>query len=301
MTTAKIDFSPYAKALPGEDRAFGGNAFYVDTVPESSWFQNVRSQTTPQEWRQISTYVRQRAGGACEICGSDLLLEAHERWSLDRATKTQKLARLVCVCKLCHLGTHWGLTGNLGLNETVEKHVLSITGWTKQEFRAHLTSRKPVATDASWKLDISMIEAVVKQLQDPAPTVARRQKLMVEERTRTTLSAPNLNLDLAKETRAGYVAYVAVEEADFLGGIPLSDSQSYMAKAPSELPADVPRLALGSFIKAHANPVAVADTAQLEQQLQDRITPRRLVGDFAFLPADFVAKCLVDGILFSVE
>ena len=40
---------------------------------------------------------------------------------------------------------------------------------------------------------------------------------------------------------------------------------------------------------------------QLEQQLQDRGVPRRLVLDFAFLEPEFVAECLADGILFSTE
>ena len=118
---------------------------------------------------------------------------------------------------------------------------------------------------------------------------------------RTALTSPNWNLDLSKEVGKGYVAYVAVKEEDMLGGTPLSECQPYMAKAPSELPVDVPCLSLDRFIKAYSNPVVVTDKAQLEQQLQDRGVPRRLVLDFAFLEPEFVAECLADGILFSTE
>jgi hypothetical protein len=67
------------------------------------------------------------------------------------------------------------------------------------------------------------------------------------------------------------------------------------------VPVDVPCLSLDRFIKAYSNPVIVTDKAQLEQQLQDRGVPRRLVLDFAFLEPEFVAECLADGILFSTE
>lgn len=117
----------------------------------------------------------------------------------------------------------------------------------------------------------------------------------------TVLISANWNLDLSKEVGRGYVAYVAVKDEDAIGGTPLSESQPYMAKAPSELPVDVPRLPLAHFIKAYANPIIVTDEAQLEQQLQDRNVPRRLVMDFAFLEPEFVAEHLADGILFSTE
>lgn len=118
---------------------------------------------------------------------------------------------------------------------------------------------------------------------------------------RTVLASANWNLDLSKEVGKGYVAYVAVNDEDILGGTPLSECQPYMAKEPSELTADVPRMPLDLFIKAYANPVIVTDEAQLEQQLQDRTVPRRLVVDFAFLEPEFVAEHLADGILFSSE
>ncbi|MNY41428.1 hypothetical protein D3C86_1762390 [compost metagenome] len=118
---------------------------------------------------------------------------------------------------------------------------------------------------------------------------------------RTVLTSANWNLDLSKEVGKGYVAYVAVKDKDMLGGTPLSECQPYMAKAPSELPVNVPRLPLDRFIKAYSNPVIVANEAQLEQQLQDRNVPRRLVMDFVFLEPEFVAECLADDILFSTE
>ncbi len=118
---------------------------------------------------------------------------------------------------------------------------------------------------------------------------------------RIVLTSSNWSLDLSKEIGKGYVAYVAVKEEDMLGGTPLSECQPYLAKAPSELSANVPRLPLDRFIEAYSNPVIVTDEAQLEQQLQDRNVPRRLVVDFVFLEPEFVAECLADSILFSTE
>jgi hypothetical protein len=102
--------------LLGEDRLFGGNALFVDLVPQSCWFTSARSCLAPQDWRQLSLEVRYRAQNRCEICGTPedrarkVYLEAHERWTFNETTHTQKLMRIIALCKSCHEVTHWGLT-----------------------------------------------------------------------------------------------------------------------------------------------------------------------------------------------
>ena len=100
-----FDFSAYGSALRGEDRLYGGNKFYVDTIPPTAFFSNLRASMSQYEWKKLSEYTRKRAGGRCEICSSDRRPEAHERLSFDASTRVQKLERLMCLCKACHLGT----------------------------------------------------------------------------------------------------------------------------------------------------------------------------------------------------
>jgi len=72
--------------LPGEDRTFGDGLF-VDLIPTSCWFTNVRTCVSPSGWARVKTLVVGRTGRRCEVCGTGaepshgLWLEAHERWA----------------------------------------------------------------------------------------------------------------------------------------------------------------------------------------------------------------------------
>lgn len=77
--------------LPGEDREFGTGLF-VDLVPATCWFTNVRSCVSPRDWRRLRRAILARAEHRCEICGATedrtvrRWLEAHERWAYDDCT-----------------------------------------------------------------------------------------------------------------------------------------------------------------------------------------------------------------------
>lgn len=57
--------------LPGEDRSFGQGLF-VDPIPETSWYVNVRSAVAARDWYRIRQMVYRRAGHRCEACGRQL-------------------------------------------------------------------------------------------------------------------------------------------------------------------------------------------------------------------------------------
>jgi hypothetical protein len=94
---------PLPGLLPGEDREFGSGLF-VDLVPQSCWFTNVRSGVAPAEWDRVRRMVYRRAGDRCEACGrtadraAGIQIEAHERWAFDDARRVQVLRRLICLC-----------------------------------------------------------------------------------------------------------------------------------------------------------------------------------------------------------
>src|SRR5260370_31336973 len=80
--------APWARlpeVLPGEDSSLG-QVLFVDPIPETSWFVNVRSAVGIRDWYRIRQMVYRRAGNRCEACGchadltGSLLMEAHERF-----------------------------------------------------------------------------------------------------------------------------------------------------------------------------------------------------------------------------
>ncbi len=100
--------------LPGEGRSLGSDLF-VDLVPSSCWFTNVRSCVIPKDWERLRRVVTNRSGERCEACGrradssTGTRLEAHERLDLRQTSRVQTLSRLICLCNQCHTVTHFGL------------------------------------------------------------------------------------------------------------------------------------------------------------------------------------------------
>lgn len=51
-----------------EDKTFGGNQLFVDLIPSSCWFTNVRYCVDPKDWERLRKYVYGRANYKCEVC-----------------------------------------------------------------------------------------------------------------------------------------------------------------------------------------------------------------------------------------
>jgi hypothetical protein len=298
----KLDLEQYPESLPGEDRSFGGKDFSIEIVPPGAWFKNLRSMMSPLQWNLISRYVRDRAGNRCEICDSDRRMEAHERWVFNEETKTQKLVRLISLCKNCHLGTHWGLAGQLGFAEEIKKHIFAVTGWTEAEFQAHRSARSGAAFSEDWKIDVSMVEAAGITIFDPTPQIAAKHQALANQQLKTLIDYDGSGgrLDLSRELRSGLVAFISRSDKDVHGCIPLSDCGHYLAKEPSKLGKRHVKIPLTMYIKAHNNPIKIKREKDLEAALEDLNIPRRLIIKSNWVYEGMHAEYLKHGIIFSI-
>lgn len=163
--------------LPGEDRAFGAGLF-VDMVPSSCWFTNVRTCVSQQDWERLRRMITRRAGQKCEACGAGedraarRWLEAHERWAYDERTGVQALRRLICLCSACHLSTHMGYANVTGRADEAFAHLRAVTGMDDAEAWRHVYAANDTWTARSrrnWTLDLSM-------LTDAGVTLARPRR-----------------------------------------------------------------------------------------------------------------------------
>lgn len=173
--------------LPGEDRSFGAGLF-VDLVPSTCWFTNVRTCVVPRDWERLRRMITRRAGQRCEICGRGedrgqrRWLEAHERWAYDAATSAQSLRRLVCLCTDCHAVTHFGLAQVRGLAEQALEHLRQVTGWSAADAEEHVAAAYELwqwRSARTWTLDLSPLTQAGITVQRPPsraerPEVARR-------------------------------------------------------------------------------------------------------------------------------
>ncbi|WP_218604075.1 DUF5710 domain-containing protein [Pseudonocardia abyssalis] len=169
--------SPVPDLLPGEDRSFGAGLF-VDMVPRSCWFTNVRTCVSPQDWERIRRMITRRAGQRCEACGAvedrstARRLEAHERWAYDARAAVQALRRLICLCSDCHISTHLGYANVTGRADHALAHLRAVTGMTEAEISRHVQAAGDLWTSRSarqWSLDLSM-------LTDTGVSLARPEK-----------------------------------------------------------------------------------------------------------------------------
>jgi hypothetical protein len=162
--------------LPGEDRSFGQGLF-VDLVPSTCWFTNVRSCVDEGQWDALRSMVYRRAGNRCEACGAPRgtdrqRLEAHERWEYDENTYTQTLRRLIGLCWSCHRATHLGFAEVTGTSAEATAHLRAVNGWSAGEAEAHIDRAFALWERRSaheWRLDLSILtSAGIKVVEPPA-------------------------------------------------------------------------------------------------------------------------------------
>ncbi|GAA2398963.1 hypothetical protein GCM10010420_26590 [Streptomyces glaucosporus] len=161
--------------LPGEDRTLGQGLF-VDLVPRTCWFTNVRSCVAPKDWERLRRVITRRAGHRCEVCGAagdrgaKRWLEAHERWVFDDAARVQTLKRLICLCTDCHTVTHFGYAEVRGLGARALAHLMKVTGMTGAEARRHVDAAFAVWEERSravWRLDLGILTGAGIALAPP--------------------------------------------------------------------------------------------------------------------------------------
>ena len=167
--------------LPGEDRSLGSGLF-VDLVPSTCWFTNVRSCVDARDWERLRRMVTRRAQRRCEICGAPedrtvrRWLEAHERWVYDERSRVQTLRRLICLCTDCHTVTHFGYAQVRGLGARAFAHLREVTGMTEAQARRHVEDAFAVWEARSrvvWTLDLSMLTDAGIRLTPPPEAVER--------------------------------------------------------------------------------------------------------------------------------
>ncbi|WP_245679254.1 DUF5710 domain-containing protein [Actinomadura hibisca] len=167
--------------LPGEDRGFGDGLF-VDLVPSTCWFTNVRTCVDERDWERLRRMITGRAGRRCEVCGQGedrdarRWLEAHERWDYDQRRQVQSLRRLVCLCTDCHTVTHMGHAQITGKSAQAVAHLRHVTGMSQAEAEEHIDVAFEVwslRSQVPWTLDLSILTDAGVTLRPP-PDAAER-------------------------------------------------------------------------------------------------------------------------------
>ena len=88
------------RSLAGEDRTLGQGLF-VDLIPSTSWFTNVRSAVSERDWFRIRKMVYRRAGQRCEACGAGADKARAGSWSATSGSPTGHGPGRPAACRCC--------------------------------------------------------------------------------------------------------------------------------------------------------------------------------------------------------
>jgi len=139
-----------------------------ELVPDGCWYSNLRTILSKKQWDFLRAEAKERSGGKCMICGRPAKrLEAHERWSYNEETATQKLEDIISICHDCHSVIHIGRTQLKGDIIRAENHFIKVNKCTYADYiRAlgkanedHIRRNKI----SEWKLDLSYLKRYVKE------------------------------------------------------------------------------------------------------------------------------------------
>lgn len=146
----------------------------IELVPEGSWYSNVRSNVTQEEWDLIRRPCYRQANYRCEICGgvgSKWPVECHEKWNYDDTTHIQKLMGFIALCPACHQVKHIGLSQIRGLYDETRQHLANVNGIKVKKAEKYIREcfavweRRSLET---WTVDLSYIN------REPAPIRRKR-------------------------------------------------------------------------------------------------------------------------------
>lgn len=149
---------PVPYDLPGEDRTLGGTLLYVDLIPSTSWYRNVRSALNATDWDRVRRMVYARAGHRCEVCAAPGRLEAHERFTY--SDDVQSLRRLLALCAMCHTATHLGLAQLRGQEMKARAHLARVNQWSVSDVDLHIEGAVELwyaRSRTPWRVDLTVL------------------------------------------------------------------------------------------------------------------------------------------------
>ncbi|MGB8509051.1 MAG: HNH endonuclease [Pyrinomonadaceae bacterium] len=136
----------------------------IELVPHTSWYKNVRSHVSREEWERLRKLTAERAGHRCEICrgrGDKWPVECHEIFAYDDATHVQRLVKLIALCPACHEVKHLGLAGVRGRRAAAIAHLARVNHWSTADAELYAEASFELwhrRSNHKWTLDLSHLE-----------------------------------------------------------------------------------------------------------------------------------------------
>lgn len=143
----------------------------IELVPHTSWYSNVRSNVSKEDWDTIRKEVYRRADYTCEICGGkghNHPVEAHEVWYFDKTSRMQVLEEIQALCPNCHMVKHIGLAEKRGHYGKAIRHFMKVNGVNLRKANKYVEEAysrwRELNKVEEWTLDIDIINDYFRKL-----------------------------------------------------------------------------------------------------------------------------------------
>lgn len=148
----------------------------IELVPSTVWWSNVRSNIPAKDWEKCKTFVKERSGGACEICGGKgrrWAVECHEIWDYDDINKKQTLVDLIALCPPCHQAKHFGRSMQVKSQAQMAfliEHMMKVNDWPDpfmvEDAAMTALNQFEDRSKFEWSLDVSFLNMLGIDLPD---------------------------------------------------------------------------------------------------------------------------------------
>lgn len=139
-----------------------------ELIPAPTWYQNLRSFLSKEEWDRLRRDCYDRAGKRCEVCGGrgpKWPVECDEQWEFIEDSGSpgigiQKLAGLAALCPDCHAIRHLGKAQIDGRLDRALGHLAFVNGWTGQEAEDHAAAAFAIwerRSAMTWHLELTVL------------------------------------------------------------------------------------------------------------------------------------------------
>lgn len=140
----------------------------IELVPKTSWYNNVRSKVSSDEWDIIRKKSYNIANHVCEICGDNGInqgfshpVECHEVWEFDDTHNIQKLIGFISLCPLCHKVKHIGLAQVNNQLDIAKNHLMKVNSIGKRTATIYIEQSFNIWKERNknnWLVDVNYIQ-----------------------------------------------------------------------------------------------------------------------------------------------
>lgn len=144
----------------------------IELVPSTSWYDNVRSKVSADDWDKIRLKCYDVANNKCEICGDvgknqgfGHNVECHEIWEYNDDKQIQTLIGFIALCPRCHKVKHCGLAFMNGEEDLVVNHMMLVNGMDEFDTREYIVEafrKHKLKSTHEWIVDVSYNKEYVK-------------------------------------------------------------------------------------------------------------------------------------------